>query len=119
MHIETGIRWPKIVVGQVNSLTSGMGCVGGCVPTVGAALSPSLPPSPLNGFAVRRVVWPRRPPRRSRTAGVPWPAMSGACSLRAVLRPRVCVPVWVGFGIVNRQTCMLLSSGSGLDEDDP
>lgn len=91
MHIEkTEIRWPKIVVGWVNSVTSGIGVWGVCVPNGrSAALPPTLAPLPLNGFRVRRVVWPRRPPQRSkRTAGVPWPAMSGG------MQPAGCGRSW-------------------------
>lgn len=93
---STRTLWPGGWVGGV-----------GVVPTVGGFLSLISFPLLLNGFPVRRVVWPRRPPHRSRRAG------------GLVFPGRPCPGHAVGFGIVNRQTCMLLSSGSGLDEDDP
>lgn len=77
-------------LGQPSDFGDGNGDgVWGCVSQRSAALSlPLIPPIPLNGFRVRRVVWPRRPPGRSKRAGVPWPAMSGAhaaCGLYSVV----------------------------------
>lgn len=88
----------KIVVGQVNSQTSGMGdgLCGGCVPTVGAALSPSLshlPPS----TAFLCAVWCGPVDRRDGAGRLLFPGRPcpghAACGLYSVL---MCVCACLG-----------------------
>lgn len=87
MHIVTELRWPKIVVGQVNSVTSGIGVWGVCVPTVGGSPSPSgTPPSQRLSCAPCGVA-----PSTAATEQEGWCPMAGhvrghaACGLWSVL----------------------------------
>lgn len=70
-----------------------------------SAASSLSSPSP-SSTAFLRAVWCGPVDRRTGAGGLVFPG-------------RPCPGHAVGFGIVNRQICMLLSSGSGLDEDDP
>lgn len=98
----------------------GDGVWGVCVPTVGGSLSPTDPTHPSQRLSCAPC---GVAPSTAGTEQEGWCSLAGhvrgACSLRAVLGRCVCLSVWVGFGILNRQTCMLLSSGRGLDEHDP